>query len=326
MIRHPRRTALIAGLTAILTLGGGGSAAAYWTAQAQLQGSVGVATTGLVQTAPTTTLAVTYSSTTLKAAAPITVKNTGSRAASYAVTLRSVSATNAGLPGAITVAVAPVADAAACTTTTSLTSPQTGTLAATFTATGNVAAGASVVLCVQTSMTSAGVTTYSNASTVLGLRSSLEYAAADAWRVTGAEVTFTQTVATAAFVPGGESMNATCGGDLPWYLEMNFARKTGYEGVTTYRVYFARESTPNVRVQYVLNSSEEAPKGWYPYVQLSWNDARIASYLSNASGGAGNTWVFVEQSVSGGAWTAAAYGKIRLTLENGQPRLACGWQ
>ncbi len=321
MTRRSRRTAIIAGITVFLTLVGGGGAVAYWSAQAQLHATTGVAMTGLVQTAPTAPLTVTYSASTLKAAGPVTIQNTGSRSAGYALSLWSTSTTNAGLPGAISVAVAPVANTGACTAAASLSSPQTGT-ASSFTATGTVAAGASVVLCVQTSMASGDITTYGGASAGLRLRTALEYAPSDAWRVTGSAVGFTQSVVQAPFVPAGTVM--TCNnGSQPWYIDLRFPENSPNQGTTTYRIFLAPESTPAARVSYPVG----AMTGWNTMLTFNHqNDTSLTNYLNDPNGGFGNKWVFVEQSVSGGQWTAAAHGKIRLSQESGQPRIWCGWQ
>ncbi|MCC9053340.1 hypothetical protein LOK55_03285 [Microbacterium sp. F2E] len=175
-------------------------------------------------------------------------------------------------------------------------------------------------------MTSANIATYAGGSADLGLRARLEYAASDAWRVSGTAVAFTQTVSE-AFTPTGTSMVPTCNASSgPWYIDMNFPPNVGQQANTTYRAWFAREATPTTRVLYPRNNAGDAPNGWYPYVQLSWSDSRIASYLNSANGGVGNSWVFVQQSVSGGAWTYVAYGKGRIVREGNDPRLYCGWQ
>lgn len=199
-LRGSRRVTLIAVLAAALTLVGGGGAVAYWSVTAQLEAAAVTATIGLTQTvhpdAASTPLNVTYSAANLTAAGAVTVVNTGSREADYRIALTTQSQTAAGLPAAISAAVAPVADAASCTPTTMLSAPQTGTLSSTgaFSAGGEVAAGATLVLCVQTSLSATGATTHQNASTVLALQTQLEYAPLAAWTLTGTSVVFTQSV------------------------------------------------------------------------------------------------------------------------------------
>ncbi|MFT3798144.1 hypothetical protein [Microbacterium sp.] len=321
MTRWSWRMSVLAGAVAVLTLAGGGGAAAYWSAQAQVEATAAAASTGLVQTVQSTPLTVTYSSSLRVAAGAVTVQNTGSRGAAYSLSLSAASATSAGLPGAITVAAAVVASAAACTTTATLSGAQTGT-ASSFTATGTVAAGASVVVCLQTSMTAADVTTYGGASASLSVRTGLEYAAADAWRVSGAAVTFTQQVAQSQFVPDGTAM--TCNDNNGWNLDLWFTEATPTSGIS-YRFFLARESTPTTRVAY---SPATDPNPWWTAVQVAPGNASLQSYLSSANGAMGNTWLFVERSTagSGGPWTQIAYGKFRTaTLAEGL-RTWCGWQ
>lgn len=199
MIRMSGRAALVAALVAVLTLVGGGGAVAYWSVSAQVEAAAATASVGLSQTVhpsvETTPLKVTYSSSNLTAAGAVTVVNTGTREADYSITLAPQSPTAPGLPGAITVAVAQVVSVDACTPTTALTAPQTGTLSSTpgFTAHGAVDAGGTIFLCVQTSLSAAGATAYANASTGVSMTTELEYAPLDEWML-DTSFSFTQSV------------------------------------------------------------------------------------------------------------------------------------
>ncbi len=312
------RTALIAGLALFLVLAGGSGAAAYWSAQASVPATASTARIGLAQTAATSTLAGAYSSTALRFAGSITVQNTGSRGAAYTVALTPSSATVAGLPGAIAVAAAPVANTAACTATTALSSPQAGTASA-FAATGTIPAGGTVVLCVQTSMTTANVSAFAGASTVMRLRASLEYAPTAAWRLSGAEAAFTQSVSAA---PAGSPMTCTDGGG--WTLDLHFAEDTMSHSIR-YRYFLARETSPAVRVPFTPDA-EASP--WWPVVQLSPGNASLRSFLTSPDGGMGNTWVFVERSANGnsGPWVQVAHGRFSSATSPEGLRTWCGWR
>lgn len=201
---HPlrrHRGRWIAALTIFLTLAGGGVASAHWTASAQSAVQAAAARVGMTQTmhpaAATTPLATTYSASSLAAAGAVSVGNTGSRQASFSVTVRATSATSPALPGAIRIVVGTVGAPESCTPTAALGSPRSGTLStsAPFVYTGTVAAGATAVLCVQTSMSAADASTHANQSVALALQSQLSYADAAAWKLSGPSVAFTQSVA-----------------------------------------------------------------------------------------------------------------------------------
>ena len=218
----------------------------------------------------------------MRFAGSITLQNTGSRTAAYTVALSPSSATAAGLPGAIAVAAAPVANAAACGATAALASPQ-------------------------------------GASTALRLRASLEYAPTAAWRLSGAELPFTQTVSAA---PAGSPM--TCSDGNGWTLDLRFTEATMSNSIR-YRYFLARESSPTVRVPFTPNA-EASP--WWPVVQLSPGNASLQSYLASPNGGMGNTWVFVERSANGnsGPWAQVAHGKFYSATSPEGLRTWCGWQ
>lgn len=203
MQTRTRRLGILAAVVTFLTLVGSVGAAAYWTTTAGLTGNGKTATIGVAQAvtpasgapASGTPLAFTYSSSALQTAGAITVTNTGSREAAYTTTLAPSTPVNANLAAAISVTAFPVASTAACTASATAPGGSATGNASDFTASGTLAAGASVVLCVQTSMTSAGTATYSEQSGGFSITTALRYAAGSAWTATSSAATFTQTVA-----------------------------------------------------------------------------------------------------------------------------------
>lgn len=193
-----RLTAIIA--TLVLVLVAAPSAQAVWNADASISATASTAAVGVVQTGDLAGLGHTYTPTAppLVAAAALTVQNTGTRPAAVTVTVAASGATVPGLPAAVQVSAGTVGSAAACTTTATLTSPQTGTLGGTFVYAPSalqLAAGASTVVCLRTSLSVADATTFGATSLQVTAQSKLTYAAGAAWTATGTPVTATQSVA-----------------------------------------------------------------------------------------------------------------------------------
>lgn len=155
------RLALLAGVTTLLVLAGATTAYGVWSTSATLNSTAVTATVGVTHALSGSTLAVTYNGTTTAAVGVVTVTNTGSRDGTYSLAI-SATSSSTSLRSAVAVT---VGTAAVCTTTATLTAPSTGTFAATLTTTGAIAAGASIALCVRTSMTAANVS--ANPSTSL---------------------------------------------------------------------------------------------------------------------------------------------------------------
>lgn len=193
-MRTRSRMSLLAVFTVVLTLVGSGAAIGLWSSSTTLGSTAKAATVGITQTvAATPTLTTTYSSTALKAASPITLVNTGNRSATYSLALLAASTTDAALPAAISIATGVVAATTDCTTAT-LTSPTTGAFSTTtaFTATGSFAAGASVILCVQTSMTATATSTYAQKSLTFSIASTTTLGT---WTASTTATSITQNVA-----------------------------------------------------------------------------------------------------------------------------------
>lgn len=165
--------AVAAGAGLVLLLGGAGSLAS-WAATAQLQATASAADTGIAQTVHPG-LAITYGNEDSTAAAAVSITNTGSREALYTLSLRAEWSSSTSLPTAISVAVAPVADAAACVRDAVLVGAVTGTLAQSDTD-GVLPAGETAILCVQTSMSPVAMIAHPGAQVTIALQSALEYA------------------------------------------------------------------------------------------------------------------------------------------------------
>ena len=186
------RLALTAAVVTTLVVGGAGASYALWSATAGVASSASTATVGVGHALSGSTLAHTYTSSAVAAVGVVTVTNTGTRAGTYSTSLTATSASTT-LRSAVAVE---IGTAASCTTAATLTSPATGTLNAAVTKTGSIAAGASVALCVRTTMTASGVS--ANPSTALDatIASSITIGT---WAATAAPaITATQSVAAAA--------------------------------------------------------------------------------------------------------------------------------
>lgn len=187
----PRALALFAAVTVLSLLTGATAAYAIWSAIASVNSTASTATVTVGHALSGSTLAVTYNSTTTAAVGVVTVTNTGTRDGTYSV---AISATSAS-PTLRAAVVVEVGTAASCTTSATLTSPVTGTFAATVTKTGSLASGASIALCVRTSMTAGNITANANTSLAATVASSITVGT---WSASASPaITFTQTVAAA---------------------------------------------------------------------------------------------------------------------------------
>lgn len=193
-MRRPRRLRAIVVLSVFFSLVAGTGAFAYWGASDRVEASASSATVGQTQSA--TSLNHVYNAVNHTVAGSVTIENTGSREATYALVLAAKQATQADLPAAISIRVAPVTDAESCTPEAELESPTTGTfsLDGSFEVSGAIEAAGTVVLCVQTSMTPADSAALANESAEFTLRTGLDYAASDGWQTTADSIAFTQSV------------------------------------------------------------------------------------------------------------------------------------
>ncbi|MGV8969688.1 MAG: RICIN domain-containing protein [Microbacteriaceae bacterium] len=184
------RLGVTAGITVFLLLAGTGVSYAWWQATTNASSTSSGATVSASQAlSGTPGLAHTYSAAAPVAAGVITVTNTSSRNATYTTTLNATSLSGTLRPA---VAVA-VGTATTCTTTATLGSPVTGSFGGAVTYTGSLAAGASVALCVRTSMTAAAITANSSATLTAAATTSV---LVGTWTATAPQtVTFAQSVA-----------------------------------------------------------------------------------------------------------------------------------
>lgn len=183
------RVALAAALAIVLVLAGASVSYALWSTTASVGSTASTATVTVGHALSGSNLAVTYTGTTTAAVGVITVTNTGTRSGTYSLALTATSASST-LRSAVAVE---IGTATSCTTTATLTGSVTGTFAAAVTKTGTVAAGASVALCVRTSMTAAGVSANPSASLAASAATSITVGT---WSASAAApITFTQSTA-----------------------------------------------------------------------------------------------------------------------------------
>ncbi len=183
------RVLFTAFLATVLVVTGAGVAYAVWSTSATVSSTASTATVSVSHALTGSTLAVTYNGTTTAAVGVITVTNSGTRSGTYSLALTATSASST-MRAATTVE---IGTAASCTTTATLTGAVTGNFAAAVTKTGTLAAGASVALCVRTSMSAANVTANASASLSASAASSITV---NTWSASAAApITFAQSVA-----------------------------------------------------------------------------------------------------------------------------------
>lgn len=177
------------GLAAVLALclGASGVTYALWTSQATASSSVAAGKVG-VTLSGTDALAVTYTSSTLSKSAAITVLNTGTVSVNYSTAVALTSGASSPLASAAVVKAWP--SSGDCSSAPSDASA--GSWSSVPSLTGTLAAGASAVWCVLTSITlsqagSLGPTSVSPTFTVTGTVGS--------WSASSATATVVQTVA-----------------------------------------------------------------------------------------------------------------------------------
>lgn len=211
-IRPSLRTGILAGAVAFLTLIGSSTATALWSASTSADPfTADAATVGVSHTAGTG-LSHTYTASTLTAAQAVTVTNNGNREAAFSVTVSAASSSD--LRTHVTARLAVVPSAAACTPSATLASPAAGTLTSPVTLSGapaSLAAGASVIVCVQTAMST--VSGHGGKSLTGSVVSATIAAPQPGWSASTSAATFTQTVTSA---PGPVTLSSNA-----WYWIRN---------------------------------------------------------------------------------------------------------
>lgn len=185
---------LIAAATVVAVLGSATAAYAVWSTTSSVTSTASTATVGVTHALSGSTLAVTYTPSTTAAVGVVTVTNTGTRDGTYTITVSATSGSSTLRPA---VAVE-LGTAASCTTSATLSNVTTGTFGATLTKTGAITAGASVVLCLRTSMTLANITANAAATLAATVSSSVLIGT---WTATASPaITFSQAVTASAAI------------------------------------------------------------------------------------------------------------------------------
>lgn len=299
--RPHRRWVLL--LIALMLLAGTGTASAYWTARTGLEGRASAASVGLEQTllptAQTTPLATAFSTTRRATAGAVSLRNTGTRAATYTTTFRSTGSSNPQLAGAITVRVGTVSSAEACTPTATLGSPKTATLppGSSLQLTGQLDPGAKAVLCVQTEMTLGGTIAHAGKQRTLEVTSSLTYAQGSGWSVQKQAPGILQSVDSQPF-RGLSKMSCT---RLPLSARADLRLTHSYDSKGEYRVQLLRDDGRETLVEFPASFS-----GLINH-DLGVADRNIAPVVQ--AQGTGTTWVILEKKTAG-TWAMVDYGRV----------------
>lgn len=191
--RTAARQGVIAAAVVFLTLAGAGTATALWSTQVPVGSFTADAATVGVSHSIDDDLDHTYTSGSLAAAEAVVVTNTGSREAAFSVAVSATSVSD--VRASVTVRLAVVVDAAACTPSATLTAPVTGSLASATvlsSAPAALAAGASVTVCVQTIL--ASVATHGGKSLTGSIVSSSTASVQSGWSDSTSPFSFAQNV------------------------------------------------------------------------------------------------------------------------------------
>lgn len=225
MPRH--RTATAIGLAAFLVLAGTGVGNAYWSTQASTAGTANAGTIGIA-TSGFPALATSYDASALAISAPVTVTNTGTIWAPYALTL-GAAATTALATGA-TVNTWPVTGAGSCTATT--LAPPEATASSWIDVpelTGTLEPGATVTYCVRSSVTALQQSTIAGAN----LSAALSVTSAVGSWVASASSSAAQSVldSTSPTTPGAPVASATTATatSIAWPPSTDNVAVTGYD-------------------------------------------------------------------------------------------------
>jgi hypothetical protein len=162
-----RNRAIIAfGVVLFLVLAGTGTASALWSSLSGVGGTVSAASMGITQTG-FESLAVEYNASTTQKLAPVTVTNTGTVASTYSLVMRGP--VGNAIASAASVQARIISPTASCTSTTTVTTYKWSTPLPALT--GTLAPGASVIYCVQSTMTSTAATVGTTMQATLALTS-----------------------------------------------------------------------------------------------------------------------------------------------------------
>lgn len=318
------RAKFVAALTALLIVIGAGSAAAYWTASAQLSGEASAAKAGITQTDPLN-LKTVYNSGNLKAADTVTIQNTGTAPAALSVTVTAQG--GAKLPSVLRFAIAKKPGTTDCGPHTALERPFIGGIGLMYS--GTLEAGESIDLCVRTSIPARSVFGLAGEQTGIAVTSTLKYADGDNWSTSSSGkggAPFAQSVQgdPAAGVPAMTCREREILDSSTWYsLRFSYAGTDSSAG-GEFRAYLLHGD----RIIDIPRSKTTF------HVSGKTVSTQIAdSELVKIGGDVGvwqsvNARVIVEKKTAGQEeWTTAATGKIRVEgflLANNNAY--CGWK
>lgn len=314
------RAKLVATVTTLLILISAGSAAAYWTASATLDGSASAATIGVTQTDRLDALAAEYTAGTLTKAGVTTVRNDGTAPGRYTLTVSAQSST--ALTRALTVSISQVASTEQCTPGAKLAPLAQGTLTPSglaLSAQGDLAAkgstGGSVVLCVRTSVSAQSVFLLGGEKAGLTVTSSLRYADGERWTARpGGNVggTITQSV---SLTPVDAATRMTCERTgLGIWATVNFSKNGALAG-TTFRPYMIVDGQ---KMDLPASTVTIDAKNQRANVKIERKDLTAGNIFERP----GKYWIVVEQQSAGGAVTNFGAGQFRYDLITG---IHCGW-
>jgi hypothetical protein len=161
------RVIIAFGVVLFLVLAGTGTASALWSSLSGVGGTVSAAKMGITQTG-FESLAVEYNASTTQKVASVTVTNTGTVASNYTLKMTGPSTASNAIANAAVVQVRTVTSAASCTPIAVAGTMKWPTIP---TYTAPIAPGASVIYCVQTTMTSTSATVGTTMNATLALTS-----------------------------------------------------------------------------------------------------------------------------------------------------------
>jgi hypothetical protein len=314
------RLKLVAAVTALLILIGAGSAAAYWTAAAQLDGKASAARTQVSQMDDLDDLAIEYTAGALTTAGTTTIRNDGTAPGRYTLTVAAKMST--ALARALTVSISEVATAEECAPESLLSPLVEGSLSPSdlrLSAEGDLAAdgadGDTVILCVRTSLPTQAVFLLGDEQANISVTSSLSYADGEQWTVSPSEEVGGTILQSVAGDPVDDSTRMTCerNGASIW-ATANFSKRGDLSG-STFQPYMIIEGE---RVDLAHSKAQIDTRSQRVDVRITRGDINAANIFDRP----GNYWVVVEQQSDDGTLTVFGAGKFKYELVTG---VRCGW-
>ncbi|ASK65512.1 hypothetical protein CFK39_06335 [Brachybacterium avium] len=305
-----RRVAVLVGALLLL---GTATAAAYWVASAQVQGTVEASTVGLVQelgpVGDAPSLSGTYTARAPALAGVVSLSNTGSRAATATLTVaaRGGAVMDPTLSEAVQVAVAPVGNATECTPQRAMSTSVRGTPASGVTLDKvQVDPGQTVVVCVQTSLAAGDLAVHAGKQFEFTISSSLRYADGEQWTVQAEPLTVSQSIEKDRFedLPRIEFGNSGNDPTVKW--------KAVDKG-DLYRLSMAHESTPRDRVPFPSEADSQISVAQIVVHGETHKDL-LQEFVDSDEDGDGLVRLYIETSKDGGqTWSLTAYAQLHIS-------------